>query len=150
MDKIYINHGTYNIIYQIPKIIYSSLISAALKTLIKFLGLSESSILEIKKEKYNKKDNVKINELKKIIRIKFLFFFIIYFLFQIFFWYYVTCFCGIYKNTQVLLFKDSLMSFCVSLFTPFLIYLIPGIFRVFSLKNKNKCCYRISSFLQFL
>ena len=152
MDKIYINHGSYNIIYQIPKIIYSSLISTAFNTIIKFLGLSESDILKIKLEKEKEKDKKEDSVIKVIknLKIKFLIFFIINFLFQITFWYYVTCFCGVYKNTQIFLFKDSLFSFCVSLITPFAINLLPGVFRICGLKNKKECVYNISKILQLL
>ena len=152
MDKIYINHGSYNIIYQIPKIIYSSLISTAFNTIIKFLGLSESDILKIKLEKEKEKDKKEDSVIKVIknLKIKFLIFFIINFLFQITFWYYVTCFCGVYKNTQIFLFKDSLFSFCVSLITPFAINLLPGVFRICGLKNKKEYVYNISKILQLL
>ena len=152
MDKIYINHGSYNIIYQIPKIIYSSLISTAFNTIIKFLGLSESDILKIKLEKEKEKDKKEDSVIKVIknLTIKFLIFFIINFLFQITFWYYVTCFCGVYKNTQIFLFKDSLFSFCVSLITPFAINLLPGVFRICGLKNKKEYVYNISKILQLL
>ena len=80
MDKIYINHGSYIIIYEIPKIIYSSLISAGLNIIIRILGLSEADALKIKKEKEknkNKNNNIKINEVIKNLKIKFVFFFII-------------------------------------------------------------------------
>ena len=145
MDKIYINHGLYNFIYQIPKIIYSSLISSVLNFLIKFLGLSQPDILKIKNENIKKEINI-----IKTLKMKFLFFFIIDFLFLIIFWYYVTCFCGVYNNTQIFLFKDSLIGFCVSLITPLLIYLIPGGFRICSIKIKNEYCYNISNILQLL
>ena len=51
MHKIYIDEGNYNFIYQIPQIIYSSLISNIISILIKFLALTEKNILELKKEK---------------------------------------------------------------------------------------------------
>ncbi len=44
----------------------------------------------------------------------------------------------IYKNTQIHLLKDILMSFGLSLLFPFEIYLIPGIFRIPALSNVNK------------
>jgi len=56
MHKIYIDNGSYNIIYQLPQIIYSSIISALLNFVIKFLGLSENNVLKFKQENYNKKD----------------------------------------------------------------------------------------------
>ena len=57
----------------------------------------------------------------------------------------------IYKNTQVHLLKDTIMSFGLSLLIPFGIYLLPGFFRIPALsnhKNKKKCLYNFSKFLQ--
>ena len=51
MHKIYIDEGNYNFIYQIPQIIYSSIISIIINVLIKFLSLSQEKIVEIKHEK---------------------------------------------------------------------------------------------------
>ena len=60
-------------------------------------------------------------------------------------------FCVIYKNTQMHLLKDTLMSFGLSLIIPFIIYIFPGIFRIPALsnaKNKRRCLYNFSKFLQ--
>ena len=57
----------------------------------------------------------------------------------------------IYRNTQLHLLKDTLMSFGLSLFIPFVIYLLPGFFRIPALskkKNKRECLYNFSKFLQ--
>ena len=59
------------------------------------------------------------------------------FLLLVLFGYYIACFCGIYKNTQIHLIKDFLLSFATSLISPPLIYLIPGIFRIFALKKEQ-------------
>ena len=86
-----------------------------------------------------------------ILKIKFALFFVISFIFLFLFSYYVICFCGVYINTQTHLIKDSVISFGISLLYPFGIYLLPGIFRIFALKNKKKdrsIIYRISKILQ--
>ena len=60
-------------------------------------------------------------------------------------------FCVIYKNTQIHLIKDTLMSLGFSLIIPFGIYLFPGFFRIPALsnrKNKNVCLYKFSKILQ--
>ena len=60
-------------------------------------------------------------------------------------------FCAIYRNTQIHLLKDTLMSFGLSLLFPFCVYLIPGFVRIFALsycKNKRECLYNFSKFLQ--
>ena len=148
MHKIYTDHGSYNFIYQLPQIIYSSLISTILKSLIKLLGLSESIIINFQNDKNN--FNEKTRKLIKTLKIKFCLFYLFNFIFIIVFLYYITCFCGIYKNTQIHLIKDSLFSFCLSIITPFAIYLFPGIFRVTAIKKKNKYLYRFSKILQLL
>ena len=48
IHKIYIDQGSFNFIYQIPQVIYSSLISNIIDSLIKFLALSEDNIIKLK------------------------------------------------------------------------------------------------------
>ena len=73
------------------------------------------------------------------------------FMLLIVFWYYVGCFCAVYKNTQIHLISDTLISFSTSLLYPFVLYLLPGIFRIKSLKNKEgnkETMYKISKIIQ--
>ena len=147
MHKIYIDQGSFDIIYQLPQIIYSTLISAVLDFIINSLGLSESKILTIKDAKILEFTKIQKGIIKTL-KIKFAFFYLIDFFLLIIFWYYVSCFCGIYKNTQIHLINDSLISFGTSLLSLFWIALISGIFRILGLRKKNKCCYGFSKFLQ--
>ena len=153
MHKIYKDNGIYDIIYQIPIMIYSKLISSIINILLKTLSLSEKSILELKKE-----DKVKvIQEKSKFIRIcmkiKFILFFILSVLLMIFFWYFISCFCGVYINTQKILINDTLISFGLSMLYPFGLNLLPGLFRIPALKAKkqdNECLYRISNIIALI
>ena len=110
MHKIYEDKGKFDFLYQVPQIIYSTIIS-------------------------KKKINLII---LRTLKIKFILFFCFAFMILSFFWYYITCFCGIYINTQIHLIKDSLSSLVLSLIIPFALYLIPGIFRLAALKEKKK------------
>ena len=155
MNKTYNDEGDYDFIYNIPQIIYSLLISIIIDLLIKFLSLSEDKVFEVKEEKRkNPKDlNIKIKKLHKILKIKFALFFIITFIILIFYWFYITCFCAIYKNTQIYLIKDTISSFLTSLLTHFGILLLPGIFRRCALKAKKKdkkLLYKFSQLLENL
>ena len=149
MHVIYKEKGKFDIIYQIPKIIYSSLISIFLSSIFRFLSLTESVILKIKKEKhlsllYHKKENA----LNTII-IKVIIFFVFSLSFSFLFLYYIACFCSVYKNTQIHLIKDFSFSFGLSLVYPFFIYILPGIFRIYSIKNrKSETMYKFSKILQ--
>ena len=70
-----------------------------------------------------------------------------------FFWYYISCFCAVYSNTQTILFKDTLISFALSMLYPFGLNLLPGIFRIPSLraeKKDKKCLYSFSQIIALL
>ena len=151
MHKIYIDSGLFDINYQLPQIVYSSLISGIINVIIEYLSLSENAISLIKTQKHTN-----LNKKKKIIsgmKTKFHLFFITSFILLLVFWYYTSCFCCIYQNTQIHLIKDSLVSLVISLAYPFFINLIPSIFRISSLKNKksNKVCiYNLSQVIEFI
>ena len=51
MHKIYEDNGTFNFIYQIPLIIYSTIVSTIIKNILTILSLTENNIKEIKNEK---------------------------------------------------------------------------------------------------
>ena len=62
-------------------------------------------------------------------------------------------FCAIYKNTQIHLIKDTLLSFASSFIEPLGIYLIPGLFRIPALSEKNKnrpMLYKFSKILEMI
>ena len=153
IHKIYKNKGSFDIEYQIPKIIYSSLISLVINALLKLLALSNDAILDFKQNKSKEDVNQRELDLKNKLKIKFILYFILSLIFLIFFWYYTSIFGAIYKNTQYHLVKDILISFGISLITPFGIYLLPGIFRIASLAEPKKgkvYLYQFSKLLQNL
>ena len=88
--------------------------------------------------------NVSIDEKFKCIYIKLILFFLFTFIFIIFYWYLVSAFCSVYKNTQLAFIKDWICSFIFGILLPFVIYLFPSSLRLYSIKN-NKCKY--SSFI---
>ena len=116
--------------------------------ILDFLALSEDNILELKAEKGVNKIKKKGKALIKTLKIKFLLFFILSFFILLLFWYYLICFCVVYKNTQYHLIKDSLIGFVTGLLTPFGTKIIAVIFRYYGLKCKHKYLYTISNILQ--
>ena len=119
--------------------------------IVKNLSLSEKNVLALKNEKTNENIDKKLPKVLKCLVIKFVLFFIICILFLLLFWYYLSCFCAVYKNTQYYLIKDTLISFCLSLLYPFGLNLIPGMIRIPSLKTNNKeCMYKISKIIQLI
>ena len=126
------------------------MISYVLNTLLTFLSLSENDIVSFKKNKQNKNLDLKGKVLFNKITNKFLSYFIISFILLLFFLYYLTMFCSIYRNTQIHLIKDTLISFGLNLLYPFFIYLIPGVFRTIAPKNKSKYLYTITIIVQLI
>jgi len=150
MHKIYEDGGKFDFIYQIPQILYSTLISSVLIMIVKMTALTEKNILKIKGAKMEELGKIYKSE-SNCIKIKFIIFFIFMFLLLFVFWYYVGCFCAVYKNTQIHLLSDTLISFVTSLLYPLCIYLLPGFFRIPALKKKEKegeCQYNFSKIIQ--
>ena len=148
MHKIYIDEGFFDFTYQLPQMFYSLIISTILKSLLNFLGLYETNIIQIKN---NKSSDIIIRREYFKIKIKMIFFFVFSFILLFFSWIYLGCFCAVYKNTQIHLLIDVASSFGISFITPIFINLIPGIFRIPSLKNNKKqrqCLFKFSKFLQ--
>ena len=105
--------------------------------------------MELKEEKRKNPKNF-LPTAKKIfkkIKIKFACFFILAPIILFFLWFYICCFCGVYKNSQIHVIKDSLISFIISIFTPLLTILISGILRISALRSEKKdkhILYKIS------
>jgi hypothetical protein len=153
IHEIYQSSGKFDFIYQLPQILYSTLISAFINALIKYLSLTEKNILSLKNEAWSKYYEKRIENVMKCLKIKFILFYLLAFIFLIFFWFYLSCFCAVYKNTQKYLIEDTLISFGLSLLYPFGLNLIPGFFRIPALKasNKNKeCMYKLSLMIQLI
>ena len=153
MHKIYADKGIFNILFQLPQILYSTLISAVINMIIKLLALSEKDVIKLKQKKIKNKTFKKTYKLFKQLKIKFNLFFSISTLLLIFFWYYISTFCAVYKNTQIILIQNTLTSFGLTLLYPFGLNLFPGFFRIPSLRTPKKdkeCMYKLSNILSLL
>ena len=153
MHKIYEDEGVVNYLYQIAQIIYSTIISSVISIILRKLSLIEDTILKIKKKKKSNKAIEMLRKAHKCIKIQFAIFFVLSFLLLFFFWYFISCFCGVYINTQMILIIDSLTSFGLSMVYPLGLNLLPGLFRIPALRNKKKdkeCMYKISQYISLI
>ena len=153
IHNIYQNSGKFDFNYHIPQILYSTLISTIINMIIKSLSLTEKNILEIKHEKDYRSSQRKTLIVLRCLKIKFILFFIISFVFLDLFWYYLACFCAVYSNTQIHLLKDTILSFCLTLIYPLFINLLPGFFRIRALKKAKidqQCLYKTSKIIQLI
>ena len=148
INHLYQKKGKFNFIFQIPQILYSTIISIIINLILKKLSLSQKDILSIKQTLETKNDEIIGKKIKKCLKIKSIIFMIIGILFLSLFWYYISCFCNVFVNTQIPLFKDTIISYCLSLIYPFGVNLLPGLFRIPAIKNKNKkYLYKLSKFI---
>ena len=95
MHQIYATKVKFDLEYQIPKTLYSTLISIALNKVLKLLALSNSDVISFKEKKMGKNDIKSEQNLINKLKIKFIFYFIISFILLFFLGYYICIFCAI-------------------------------------------------------
>ena len=152
MHKIFLNYGKYDVLQQIPQIIYSTIVSQLIEVFLCFLSLTDKHIYQIKNLDGKSKNIQKIIDIFKCIKIKLICYFVFTFIFFGFYWYIISSFCAVYENTQIAFIKDSLMSYLLSLIYPFILYSIPSALRLCAIKSKNKnleCLYKLSDIIPF-
>ena len=96
--------------------------------------VSEETKLEIQKN---------IDRILKCLKIKITAFFIIEFLFNLFFYYYIIAFCHVYKNTQISWLLDCVSSYILSFLITIALSFIYSLLYKLSLKFKNKILYKL-------
>ena len=153
IHQIYKDRGNYNFEYFLPQIIISFIISYIFFTLIKYFSLSERNLLELKKEENEDKVYEISENLKRCLIIKYIIFFTLNFVFLTLFWFYLSSFCAVYKNTQIYLVLNTIISILISIIYIIIFNLLPSFLRIMSLKvNKplNKCLYNASQILKII
>ena len=153
IHNIYMDQGEYNFSYLFPISFQAFIISYYINIIVKYIVLSERNILVIKNKKTVKESKDEVQSVERCIIIKNIFYFIISVAFLIFFWYYLAAFCAVYQNSQIYVIENTFISFLLALLFPFIINLIPGIFRLIALKDKkkdSKVLYIISKITQII
>ena len=139
MHKLYVNYGKYDIIQQIPQILYSTIVSRIIEVFLCFLSLTDKYIYQAKTLILNNSiERKKVNLIYRCIKVKLILFFFFTFIMFLLYWYIVTSFCAVYENTQLSFIKDCIFSFLLGIVIPFVLYLIPSALRIYALKNPQK------------
>ena len=148
MRKIYEYKGNTDAAVHVPNIILSSLCCIVMNILVKFVSLSERDMYKIRNE--NKKEEK--DKIKKKIKIKTYILFGVSIALILFFWYYVSAFCAVFKNSQVHYLINVVGAFIVCNIWPFVTSLIAPFFRTSSLKSENNspCMYKFSQIISYL
>ena len=152
----------YTFINNIVISVCSTLVSYFLAILFRYLIYSKKEIRNVfRKEEYKMKKNKKyftnattknliiheIQRIYKILKIKIVFFMVLEFLLMILFWYYVSTFCAVYKETQESWLIDSFTSLIFSVFVKFTICVMLSSLYITAIKYKMKLLYEITMFV---
>ena len=143
----------------------STLFSYILVKGLNFLNNSKDSIESLfryhekimrknKKYKVSNDDIIQIYEnlsrIYKILKIKIILYIMSEFLLVLFFFYYITAFCEVYKNTQISWLSDSLISFLMSILVEIVMSFLVASFYMISVKYRFKTLYGVSMFFYSL
>ena len=143
-------------------ILLSTLIGYVLFIFLGNLNNSTNAIRNLFREeeekiKNNKNYKVSLERKKQIIcevkrimknyKIKIIIFYIFEFLSMIFFWYYVTIFCNLYKKTQISWLIDSILTIIIRILIDLSLNIILSILYKVSLATKSNCLFRVIIFL---
>ncbi len=148
ISDAYHNEGILNFFSGLPKAIYSLIATLITTNLLKMLSNSKSELMEIIRNKEKEINYIDLINIKlKKLRNKLITYFIFVFVLGLFFFYYVSSFCAVYRNSQKYWFIGCLESFAMDLMVAIIICLIISSLRYLSLKKQVKCLYVLVNFI---
>ena len=142
ISDAYHNDGVLDFVSGLPKSIYSFIATLITTNLLRMLSSSKNELMKVirrndKFSNYSKIINIKLKKLGK----KIIIYFILVFLLESFFLYYVTVFCAVYRYSQKYWFMGCLESFGMDSFVSFITCIFLALFRYISIKTHIKCFY---------
>ena len=147
LNNIYDKKNKFDVPFMIRQLGLTFIICFGVNILFKFLIRTHNKIVDIKEEKENLKDGI------KCIRCKLIVYFIITLCILILGWFYISSFCLVYNNTQLILFKCVLYSLAATFVYPFIICLLPTSLIICALsdeKKDRKCIYEFGKVLSYI
>ena len=131
----------------------TTLVSQLLSVFLNFLTMTDIHYYNIKSMALNELNKKKIVSVMKLIKCKIIVYYIFTFILFFFYWYTITAFCAVYRNTQNIFITDSISSFIMGLIYPFILYIFPAGLRLLSLmateKKNLECLYSLSDIIPF-
>ena len=135
---------------KLPQLLFVLVANHLIEVYLCYLSMTDSAVYAIKAISKKPNNSKKVIDIIDCMKCKLVAFFISTFILFLLFWYFISAFCAVYKNTQGIFIRDSAISFVTSLIDPFLIFGLTTILRKISLapccRKRAKCVYRISDF----
>ena len=147
LNNIYENKNKFDISFMIRQLALTFLICLGLNIIFKILMRTDNLILRMKHDKDTFSEGI------YSIKCKLILYFILCLIIILFGWYYIGCFCAIYRHTQIILMKCSGYSLCITFVYQIILSLLSPSFRKCAINSKTKdkkCLYEFSKILSYL
>ena len=148
ISDAYHNDGVLDFVSGLPKSIYSFIATLITTNLLRMLSSSKNELMKVirrndKFSNYSRIINIKLKKLGK----KIIIYFILVFLLESFFLYYVTVFCAVYRYSQKYWFMGCLESFGMDSLVSFITCIFLALFRYIAVKKHLKCFYILANII---
>ena len=151
MHRKYTQGEDLNFIEKIPQLLFTLIGAHIIEVILCFFSMTDVHVYEIKSLPKEEKNSEKLLKIMDRMKRKLVWFFFITFLLFLFYWYFISAFCAVYQNTQIIFLRDSGISILTSFLDPFVIYGVTTILRLISLslccKKKLGCIYKLSDII---
>ena len=146
ISNAYHNDGVLDFFTGLPKSIYSFFATLITTNLLRMLSSSKSELMGVirRNSRFQNYTNIINNKLSKL-RKKLVVYFILLFVLESFFLYYVTSFCAVYRNSQKYWFIGCLESFGMDSFVSSITCIFLALFRYIGIKKHIKCFYILAN-----
>ena len=146
--NVFYNDGNFSFVKNFPRIIYSYLLMIFINFFLIKLITTKNVLEKLLKHKY--KYNIFVIKMKKrirIINIKINIYFVINFIFSLFFIYYCTAFCSVYRYNQKFWLLNVFLTIILNLVYPFLICFVFVLLKMIALKMKVQWINNLVEFM---
>jgi len=151
MHRKYVEGQELTFVQKIPQFLFTLIATHIIEVILCFFSMTDTHIYEIKSLQKGQKNNERILDIIDCMKRKIVTFFDFTFLLFLFYWYFISAFCAVYQNTQLIFLKDTGISILTSYIDPFIIYGITCFLRIISLclccKKKLGCIYKLSDII---
>ena len=148
IHQLYLTGVKYDLSQRLLQIILSVIITHVMELILCFLSMTDRYIYEIKALPKERTSTDSVFIIMKRMRIRLVAFYVSIFFITIFYWYFISAFCAVYRNTQGIFLIDWVLSFILFIIDPFIVYALIALLRIIALKNilkkKIKCLYTLS------
>ena len=148
ISDAYHNEGVLDFFTGLPKAIYSFIATLITNNLLRMLSTFKNELIQIIRNKKNEQNYLELinNKLKKL-RNKLIAYFILLFILGIFFFYYVSAFCAVYRNSQKYWFIGCIESFAMDAAIAIIISFLLALFRYIGIHKKVTCTYVLANII---